>query len=1371
MLRARRLSIPVLTVSLSLFLAMTPGFGATPYFSDPFLVSPFSCSPTTPVPPQSGLNGAMIYTHPDCPEASETSEGVTPTSANGASWIRLQAPPTGNEHETKIRFVLGSTSGTKLVYVGATSNAWWKDAYNTQGTGYAVSMTTYPGYYGEIQANIKIRRLQYGYSVDLASFNATVTSAPVLRVARTNLSGTWKILLHIDDVYVGSVIDSTYTSGSRYPGFGMKDSPVAAYVDEVWHYAIEHGAPDYNTLNSSLLTGSSPNQILFQWNPTTDTAGGSSYGASGMSRYELYRDGALRVTVKHQAQTMFFADTGLNPGQTYNYTLRAIDFHGNATDVTRSITTPLTSPTVSSTLPRRIGVSSLGSTWGAGGENIDLLSGNLNVALPVLSALGRGGYAVPLALHYNSQNWMESSGVGAHYGRYQGAGYGWRLQFGAIRPVLLGSNLSHYVYEDPTGTEYPLDIVSGTLWRSSQFAPVLEYDAATNRLWFKDGSFWQMDCVAASGEPDSNSRYPTLMQDTNGNQIYVRYLAGKNASWANSSARISEIEDVRAVDLGSTRRTYRFEYVAEQGYPSLPPRLYRIVLESGLTTEITTFTHSAVFTLKSPFTGVSTGVSARLLTGITVSAGGSTSFQYGAGDSGELTRMTFPYGGTIDYTHATATYSSKKIRAVTARALTPTAGGATYTYSFVRSGAGDIPASTQVIDASNASDKVWSFDTNPTSMYFGLWTQLDERERPSLSVKRRQAPAYDFHAPAKVFVKSVDTTMDPGTANAITARAGQWLDGYGNLVSSYGYQYTDLVNPAREMRFTYAHTLAGGEYGFYAANRLLNRLQKVELKNGANWIPLKQTTYGNALAVGSGCSPYLKNFATGTHCVGGPLRANAASVTAMGQTVNFEYDITGNTQRTWGAAPEVAESFGSGTNFTLPEVITPNNTPSLATSFSYNADFRATQTVAPNNAASQASYDAFGRVATSTSAAGAVTAYTYGIDTGTRIDTVRVYPQSDASAFTFSRTTMDGLGRPVKSESGGSDGAVKTVTETEYEPCACSPTGKRKRVSLPYAPGGTVQWTTYSYDALGRTLSVALPNGSGVTSYEYVKNTVKVADAAGKWKKYETNGLGELVKVTEPNPAGGADLETLYSYNLLGQMTTATMTRGGATQVRSFVYDLATGRLTSETKPETGTASYAYNSDGTLLSSTDAKLQKTELAYDSLKRVTSVKRFIYSGGVLVEQPCQEVSFTYDAGAGANLAGRLAKATAKQCDANVTEYNEVYSYEASGLLQYRDANWVRNGATLTRRVDPTWNQMGAMTGFGYGTSGSLYSFAYTFDNAWRPVGMTGEGLTLVSGVSYNAAGAMTGFTRDDGSGTPVNNVYGFNALYQMTNQTV
>ena len=80
-------------------------------------------------------------------------------------------------------------------------------------------------------------------------------------------------------------------------------------------------------------------------------------------------------------------------------------------------------------------------------------------------------------------------------------------------------------------------------------------------------------------------------------------------------------------------------------------------------------------------------------------------------------------------------------------------------------------------------------------------------------------------------------------------------------------------------------------------------------------------------------------------------------------------------------------------------------------------------------------------------------------------------------------------------------------------------------------------------------------------------------------------------------------------------------------------------------------------------------------------------------------------------------------------------------------------------------------MGAMTSLGYGTVGSLYSYNFTYDNAWRPATMTGESLTLVNNVTYNAAGAMTAFTRNDGSGTSVNNSYGFNHLFQLTNQTV
>jgi len=121
------------------------------------------------------------------------------------------------------------------------------------------------------------------------------------------------------------------------------------------------------------------------------------------------------------------------------------------------------------------------------------------------------------------------------------------------------------------------------------------------------------------------------------------------------------------------------------------------------------------------------------------------------------------------------------------------------------------------------------------------------------------------------------------------------------------------------------------------------------------------------------------------------------------------------------------------------------------------------------------------------------------------------------------KTTMDGLGRTIKVETGDASGTV-SIVDTEYDSCACSPVGKVKRVSQPYAPGGTVYWTTYSYDCLGRTLSVTQPGNSGTTTYVYEGNTVKVTDPVGKWKKYTSDAVGNLVQVTEPDPGGGADV-------------------------------------------------------------------------------------------------------------------------------------------------------------------------------------------------------------------------------------------------------
>jgi hypothetical protein len=51
------------------------------------------------------------------------------------------------------------------------------------------------------------------------------------------------------------------------------------------------------------------------------------------------------------------------------------------------------------------------------------------------------------------------------------------------------------------------------------------------------------------------------------------------------------------------------------------------------------------------------------------------------------------------------------------------------------------------------------------------------------------------------------------------------------------------------------------------------------------------------------------------------------------------------------------------------------------------------------------------------------------------------------------KTTSDGFGRPIKVERGDWV-STKSVVDTEYDACGCSPLGKVKRVSQPYAPGG-----------------------------------------------------------------------------------------------------------------------------------------------------------------------------------------------------------------------------------------------------------------------------------------------------------------------------
>jgi YD repeat-containing protein len=341
------------------------------------------------------------------------------------------------------------------------------------------------------------------------------------------------------------------------------------------------------------------------------------------------------------------------------------------------------------------------------------------------------------------------------------------------------------------------------------------------------------------------------------------------------------------------------------------------------------------------------------------------------------------------------------------------------------------------------------------------------------------------------------------------------------------YGFGNLTTPARTYTNTY---VASGSYAAYHVN---NRLLTSQVTDGTTTLTLVSNTYDTGTVVDT---PTAAGQWNGSHA--GP--AGRLTVSVMpGAVRNYQYDKTGNLVHVDdGYGHSVDTTPSQAADYARPGQIRPNNDGNLAETMTWNTAFLGlTQESGPNGAVAALTYDSYARTQSVTSADGAVTTYSY------------ANAPAAVTATTNGRwvkSTFDGFGRTIKVER-GDGGGTKSVVETEYEPCACSPLGKVKRVSQPYAPGGTVYWTVYTYDALGRTVSVALPNGSGTNTAVYEGNAVTATDAAGKWKKQEVDAFGNVVKTTEPNPAGGANLETTFTYNLVNQMTGVSMTRGAVT--------------------------------------------------------------------------------------------------------------------------------------------------------------------------------------------------------------------------------
>jgi len=196
----------------------------------------------------------------------------------------------------------------------------------------------------------------------------------------------------------------------------------------------------------------------------------------------------------------------------------------------------------------------------------------------------------------------------------------------------------------------------------------------------------------------------------------------------------------------------------------------------------------------------------------------------------------------------------------------------------------------------------------------------------------------------------------------------------------------------------------------------------------------------------------------------------------------------------------------------------------------------------------------------------------------------------------------DGVGHVIQTQlSSDPDGATSTATTYDgigmpyqvYNPTRCNPPATNCGTETTWG------FTTYTYDALGRTKNVLQPDGS-IVQTTYSGNQSTVIDEAGKSRESVVDALGRMTQVFE-DPAG-LKYETDYTYDALNNLLSVTQngSNSASARYRTFTYD-SLSRLLCAANPEVqavtcpastngsiplGAITYGYDANGNLLTKT-----------------------------------------------------------------------------------------------------------------------------------------------------------------------------------------
>jgi RHS repeat-associated protein len=313
----------------------------------------------------------------------------------------------------------------------------------------------------------------------------------------------------------------------------------------------------------------------------------------------------------------------------------------------------------------------------------------------------------------------------------------------------------------------------------------------------------------------------------------------------------------------------------------------------------------------------------------------------------------------------------------------------------------------------------------------------------------------------------------------------------------------------------------------------------------------------------------------------------------------------------------------------------------------------------------------------------------------------------------------DSLEREIARNTQGFGGSAIQVA-TQYDS-----NGRVLKTSRPYfTSGGTPEWTTFTYDTLGRPLTETGPgpNGGqvqhayrGLTTTDtrvVLSSDTDLPPGNNEVRTTTKNSQGEVVSVTDP--AGGV---MTFTYDPFGNLLTTTDPT--TKNIVTYSYDIHGRYKTGMADPDLGTWSYGYDVLGELVSEADADGNTYSFVYDVLGRMTS--RTDKQG---------TSTWTYDTQP--NGIGKLAQSQ-KYSNPTVT-----YTYDSLGReTQVTLVNVVGGASTFT--FGTTYDSNGQIATVTYPTSSgfSTFSVAYTYDS-WGFLTKLADNTT---GASYWQANTM------------------------------